>query len=125
MCLLCCTTDSKVERKDSDSDNEEPIRGADSSPALPSQPQRVALFPGMDPSVLKVGGVLPLVHSDSDIQVSNLIKCRLISGAAEEEERRRRRQSVSVASLSLSQVAVPPPGGSCAAPCWWQREQVS
>lgn len=47
------TTDSKVKRKDSDSDSEEPARGADSSPALPSQPQRVAMFPGMDPSALK------------------------------------------------------------------------
>lgn len=64
MCLFCCASDSKVKRKDSDSDSEEPTRGADSSPALPSQPQRVALFPGMDPSALKVGGVCPLTHSD-------------------------------------------------------------
>lgn len=47
-------TEAKVESKDSDSDSEEPTRGADGGPAVASQPQRVALFPGMDPSALKV-----------------------------------------------------------------------
>uniref|UniRef100_A0A665SZG1 Calponin homology domain-containing protein DDB_G0272472-like n=1 Tax=Echeneis naucrates TaxID=173247 RepID=A0A665SZG1_ECHNA len=41
------------ESKDSDSDSEEQARGADTSPAVAAQPQRVALFPGMDPSALK------------------------------------------------------------------------
>lgn len=49
----------------------------------------------------------------------------LISGTAEEEERRRRRHRVSVTALALSQVAIPSQGDSRAAPCWWQREQVS
>jgi len=47
-------TEAKVEIKDDDSDSEEPARGADTSPAVSSQPQRIAMFPGMDPSVLKV-----------------------------------------------------------------------
>lgn len=47
-------TEPKVESKDPDSDSEEATKGANSSPAVPSQPQRVALFPGMDPSALKV-----------------------------------------------------------------------
>ncbi|CAN9513530.1 unnamed protein product [Ophioblennius macclurei] len=47
------STEAKPERKEDDSDSEEPARGAEISPAMTSQPQRVALFPGMDPSVLK------------------------------------------------------------------------
>ncbi|XP_074526069.1 uncharacterized protein LOC141790238 [Halichoeres trimaculatus] len=47
------STEPKVEVKDEDSDSEEPARGADSVPAVASQPQRVALFPGMDPLALK------------------------------------------------------------------------
>ncbi len=47
-------TEAKVESKDDDSDSEEQARGADAAPAVASQPQRIALFPGMDPSALKV-----------------------------------------------------------------------
>ncbi|CAJ1068145.1 protein piccolo [Xyrichtys novacula] len=47
------STEPKVEAKDDDSDSEEPTRGADAASAVASQPQRVALFPGMDPSALK------------------------------------------------------------------------
>ncbi|XP_042345001.1 calponin homology domain-containing protein DDB_G0272472 [Plectropomus leopardus] len=47
------STEAKVESKDDDSDSEEQAKGADASPAVSSQPQRVALFPGMDPSALK------------------------------------------------------------------------
>ncbi len=47
-------TEAKVEAKDGDSDSEQQNRGSDAVPAVASQPQRVALFPGMDPSALKV-----------------------------------------------------------------------
>ncbi|XP_040897726.1 calponin homology domain-containing protein DDB_G0272472 [Toxotes jaculatrix] len=47
------STEAKVESKVDDSDSEEQARGADAPPAVASQPQRVALFPGMDPSALK------------------------------------------------------------------------
>lgn len=47
------STEAKVESKDDDSDSEERARGADAGPVVASQPQRVALFPGMDPSALK------------------------------------------------------------------------
>uniref|UniRef100_A0A3Q4M319 Tankyrase 1-binding protein C-terminal domain-containing protein n=1 Tax=Neolamprologus brichardi TaxID=32507 RepID=A0A3Q4M319_NEOBR len=47
------STEAKAESKDDDSDSEEKPRGADAAPAVASQPQRVALFPGMDPSALK------------------------------------------------------------------------
>ncbi|TMS03254.1 RING finger protein 10 [Larimichthys crocea] len=47
------STEAKVQSKDNDSDSEEPTRGADAGPAVASQPQRIALFPGMDPSALK------------------------------------------------------------------------
>ncbi|XP_035021701.2 titin homolog isoform X1 [Hippoglossus stenolepis] len=47
------STEAKVERKEDDSNSEEQARRVDLSPAAASQPQRVALFPGMDPSVLK------------------------------------------------------------------------
>ncbi|XP_056232197.1 trichohyalin isoform X1 [Seriola aureovittata] len=47
------STEAKVESKDDDSDSEEQARGADAHPAVASPPQRVALFPGMDPSALK------------------------------------------------------------------------
>ena len=43
-----------MENKQEESDSEEQARGADSRSAASSQPQRVALFPGMDPSALKV-----------------------------------------------------------------------
>ena len=46
-------TEEKVESKNDDSDCEEQTR-ADASPAVASQPQRIALFPGVDPSALKV-----------------------------------------------------------------------
>lgn len=54
--MLCfvSVTEAKPERKDDDSDSEETTRGADGGSAVASQPQRVALFPGMDPSALKV-----------------------------------------------------------------------
>lgn len=54
-------TELKAENKDSDS--EEPPRGADGGPAVVSQPQRVAVFPGMDPSALKVTAALPVCMS--------------------------------------------------------------
>ncbi|XP_019221031.1 calponin homology domain-containing protein DDB_G0272472 isoform X1 [Oreochromis niloticus] len=47
------STEAKAQSKDDDSDSEEKPRGADAAPAVASQPQRVALFPGMDPSALK------------------------------------------------------------------------
>ncbi|KAM9393273.1 uncharacterized protein KZ484_004471 [Pholidichthys leucotaenia] len=48
------STEAKPETKDSDSDSEEQkSRGADSGHAATAQPQRVALFPGVDPSALK------------------------------------------------------------------------
>ncbi|XP_036953043.1 calponin homology domain-containing protein DDB_G0272472 isoform X2 [Acanthopagrus latus] len=47
------STEAKPESKDSDSDAEETTRGADGGSAVASQPQRIALFPGMDPSALK------------------------------------------------------------------------
>ncbi|KAM4616502.1 uncharacterized protein ACJ7VT_009374 isoform 1-T2 [Polymixia lowei] len=49
------STEDKPESKQ-DSDSEEPARGADSrsaAAAAASQPQRIPLFPGMDPSALK------------------------------------------------------------------------
>ncbi|XP_071012475.1 plectin-like isoform X2 [Oncorhynchus clarkii lewisi] len=47
------STEDKVESSKKDSDSEEQARGADPhSAAASSQPQRVALFPGMDPSAL-------------------------------------------------------------------------
>ncbi|XP_076586711.1 uncharacterized protein LOC143320726 [Chaetodon auriga] len=46
------STEAKVESKDEDSDSEQ-TRAAESSPAVAAQPQRIALFPGMDPSALK------------------------------------------------------------------------
>lgn len=52
--MFLCSTETKVQSKDNDSDSEEPTRGADAGPAVASQPQRIALFPGMDPSALKV-----------------------------------------------------------------------
>lgn len=45
------STEARVESKANDSDSEEQARGGDS--AVSSQPPRVALFPGMDPSALK------------------------------------------------------------------------
>uniref|UniRef100_A0A8C8HH59 Tankyrase 1-binding protein C-terminal domain-containing protein n=1 Tax=Oncorhynchus tshawytscha TaxID=74940 RepID=A0A8C8HH59_ONCTS len=47
------STEDKVKSSKKDSDSEEQARGADPhSAAASSQPQRVALFPGMDPSAL-------------------------------------------------------------------------
>lgn len=62
-------TEAKPERKD-DSDSEETTRGADGGSAVASQPQRVALFPGMDPSALKV-----------IMFVSNVVNQRLLTEA--------------------------------------------
>uniref|UniRef100_A0A1A8QEX3 KIAA1671 n=1 Tax=Nothobranchius rachovii TaxID=451742 RepID=A0A1A8QEX3_9TELE len=45
------STEPKAKVKDLEP--EEKIRGADPGPAVVSQPQRVALFPGVDPSALK------------------------------------------------------------------------
>lgn len=56
-------TEAHVERTDDDSDSEEQNKGADASPAISSQPQRVALFPGVDPSALKVGFNLNRGHN--------------------------------------------------------------
>lgn len=51
---LCSpVTEEKFESKKEVSDPEEQVRGADGGAAA-SQPQRVPLFPGMDPSALKV-----------------------------------------------------------------------
>ncbi|KAK5602361.1 hypothetical protein CRENBAI_013365 [Crenichthys baileyi] len=47
------STEAKAENKNDDSESEEQARGADAGPAVPAQPQRVALFPGVDPSALK------------------------------------------------------------------------
>ncbi|MEQ2290299.1 hypothetical protein AMECASPLE_001943 [Ameca splendens] len=47
------STEAKAENKNDDSESEEQARGADAGSAVPSQPQRVALFPGVDPSALK------------------------------------------------------------------------
>ncbi|XP_014861474.1 PREDICTED: uncharacterized protein KIAA1671 homolog [Poecilia mexicana] len=47
------STEAKAEIKNDDSESEEPAKGAESGPAAPPQPQRVALFPGVDPSALK------------------------------------------------------------------------
>ncbi|KAM7416355.1 hypothetical protein PAMA_018431 [Pampus argenteus] len=46
------STEEKVESKNDDSDSEQQPR-PDVSPAVASQPQRIALFPGVDPSALK------------------------------------------------------------------------
>ncbi|KAL3063053.1 hypothetical protein OYC64_002770 [Pagothenia borchgrevinki] len=52
------STEAKVESKDADSDSEErargaKARGAEAGPAVSSQPQRIPLFTGLDPSALK------------------------------------------------------------------------
>ncbi|XP_039658859.1 calponin homology domain-containing protein DDB_G0272472 [Perca fluviatilis] len=60
------STEAKAESKDDDSESEERARGADASPAVSSQPQRVAMFPGMDPSALKAQ---LKKRSDSDNQI--------------------------------------------------------
>lgn len=52
--MLFSWTETKVGLKDSALDSEELTRGPDSSPVVASQPPRVALFPGVDASVLKV-----------------------------------------------------------------------
>lgn len=50
--------EAKAESKDNDSDSEEQSKGPDAGPAFASQPQRITLFPGMDPSALKVNQCL-------------------------------------------------------------------
>ncbi|XP_068460589.1 uncharacterized protein KIAA1671 isoform X2 [Clinocottus analis] len=65
------STEAKVETKDDDSDMEEQARGADVSPAVSSQPQRIALFPGMDPSALKAQ-LKKRGDSDNQIDVPTL-----------------------------------------------------
>jgi len=52
--MFFLSTEPKAENKDDDSESEEQARGADGGPAVASQPQRIALFPGVDPSALKV-----------------------------------------------------------------------
>ncbi|XP_071374885.1 uncharacterized protein KIAA1671 isoform X2 [Centroberyx affinis] len=47
------STEEKAESKQEDSDSEEQARGIDHRSAAASQPQRIQLFPGMDPSALK------------------------------------------------------------------------
>lgn len=58
-------TEAKAESKDDDSDSEQQTRGADAGTAVASQPQRVALFPGVDPSALKVSQHLFFHHTAS------------------------------------------------------------
>ncbi|XP_070821158.1 capping protein-inhibiting regulator of actin dynamics [Chaetodon trifascialis] len=59
------STEAKAESKDEDSDSEQQTRAAESVPAVAAQPQRVALFPGMDPSALKAQ---LKKRGDSDVQ---------------------------------------------------------
>ncbi|XP_019949322.2 uncharacterized protein KIAA1671 isoform X1 [Paralichthys olivaceus] len=59
------STEARVQSKEDDSNSEEQTRGVDLHPAAASQPQRVALFPGMDPSALKAQ---LKKRSESDIQ---------------------------------------------------------
>ncbi|XP_038139183.1 trichohyalin [Cyprinodon tularosa] len=47
------STEAKAESRNDDSETEGPSKGADGATVLPQQPQRVALFPGMDASALK------------------------------------------------------------------------
>ncbi|XP_024130924.1 trichohyalin [Oryzias melastigma] len=47
------STEAKPEIQETELESEEPTRGADVGLAVPSQPQRVAMFPGLDPSALK------------------------------------------------------------------------
>lgn len=54
ICVVFFLTETKVGLKDSALDSEELTRGPDSSAAVSSQPPRVALFPGVDASALKV-----------------------------------------------------------------------
>lgn len=75
-------TETNVSQKDSDSDSEERTRGPDSGPAVSSQPPRVALFPGVDASALKV--------SVSGLHLSFLVLVLLkrppaVAGSAEEK----------------------------------------
>lgn len=56
-------TEAKAESKNDDSESEEQAKGADAGPAVPAQPQRVALFPGVDPSALKVSHQISIVSS--------------------------------------------------------------
>lgn len=46
--------EERAETKKDDSEPEEQAGGADASPAVAPQPQRIALFPGVDPLALKV-----------------------------------------------------------------------
>ncbi|XP_077416607.1 uncharacterized protein LOC144048471 [Vanacampus margaritifer] len=48
------STEEKVERKMNEVDSEKQARGADAAATVASQPQRVALFPGVDSQALKV-----------------------------------------------------------------------
>uniref|UniRef100_A0A3Q2XWG3 Trichohyalin-like n=1 Tax=Hippocampus comes TaxID=109280 RepID=A0A3Q2XWG3_HIPCM len=48
------STEEKVERKMDEVDSEEQARGADAAATFASQPQRIALFPGVDSQALKV-----------------------------------------------------------------------
>ncbi|XP_049433944.1 titin homolog [Epinephelus fuscoguttatus] len=91
------STEAKVESKDADSDSEEQARGADSSPALSSQPQRIALFPGMDPSTLKAQ---LKKRGDSDNQ---------IDGASSSPSQLSR--SPKSPFLARAARVLPPPGG--------------
>nr|XP_046242567.1 plectin [Scatophagus argus]XP_046242568.1 plectin [Scatophagus argus]XP_046242570.1 plectin [Scatophagus argus]XP_046242571.1 plectin [Scatophagus argus]XP_046242572.1 plectin [Scatophagus argus]XP_046242573.1 plectin [Scatophagus argus]XP_046242574.1 plectin [Scatophagus argus] len=47
------STEAKAGSQVDDSDSEEQVRGVDSGPGVSSQPQRIPVFPGMDPSALK------------------------------------------------------------------------
>ncbi|XP_028312432.1 trichohyalin isoform X2 [Gouania willdenowi] len=60
------STEATLENKKDESDSEEQARGADAGPAVSFQPQRVALFPGLDPLALKAQ---LKKRNDSDNQV--------------------------------------------------------
>ncbi|KAM9743110.1 uncharacterized protein ACNS7B_010727 [Menidia menidia] len=65
------STTPKAENKDDDSESEEQARGADGGPAVASQPQRIALFPGVDPSALKAQ-LKKRGDSDNQIEATSL-----------------------------------------------------
>lgn len=77
-------TERKVGLKDSALDSEELTRGPDSSPAVSSQPPRVALFPGVDSSALKVTSHEILLT----FPVLTLLKRLSVAAGSAEEKRR-------------------------------------
>lgn len=82
--MLFCLTEAKVSLKDSDLESEELTRGPDNGPAVSLQPPRVALFPGVDASALKV--------TSRDLRLTfpvlvSLKRLPAVAGSAEEERR--------------------------------------